>query len=141
MNIIKTDLKFKQLIPRTETKYLILHHRAGDGDLESIHQEHIKQGWAGIGYQFYVRKNGNTYQGRPINMIGAHCPNHNSVSIGICAEGNYDREKIMPLVQFESIIQVIKLCKNQYKGVIIKGHRELFATACPGKYFPLDKLK
>jgi len=141
MNIIDIKLKFKALTPRKKTEYIILHHRAGDGDINSIHQEHLNRKWAGCGYHFYVKKDGSIYRGRPINMIGAHCPDFNSISIGICFEGNYDREMIMPLVQFEAGKKLIKLIREGFKNTKTVGHREKFATACPGKYFPLEKLK
>ena len=141
MKIIDSKLKFKSLTPRKKTEYIILHHRAGNGDILSIHQEHLKQGWAGCGYTFYVMKDGSVYQGRPINMFCAACPDFNSISINICFEGNYDREKIMPLVQFEAGKEVIKYCQNAYKNTKTVGHMEKFATDCPGRFFPLEKFK
>lgn len=51
---------------RAATKYIVLHHRAGSGTVESIHAEHIARGWAGIGYHFYVRRDGSIYRGRPL---------------------------------------------------------------------------
>ena len=58
-------LKFKNLSKRNKTNVLIIHHRGGNGDLESIHQQHLRQGWAGIGYHYYIRKDGQIYGGRP----------------------------------------------------------------------------
>ena len=57
MKIINKDFKWASVLSkRSETKYIILHHRAGEGDVESIHSTHLANGWAGIGYHFYVRK-------------------------------------------------------------------------------------
>lgn len=141
MNIIQKVFKFaQQLITRKKTDFIILHHRAGNGDVESIHKEHLDKGWAGIGYNFYVRKNGQVFQGRPIDKVGSHCPNYNSISVGICFEGNFDVEK-MNDIQFKSGVELLKYIKSIYKQTQTKGHRELYATACPGKNFPLEKFK
>ena len=113
MKIINTDFKFKQkLFERNKTKYIILHHRAGNGDVRSIHNQHLNQGWSGIGYNFYVRKDGSIFRGRPENTVGAHTPDYNSVSIGICFEGNFENEK-MSSVQIESGRQLINYLKGK----------------------------
>ena len=53
MNIIETNLKFKQNpTERKQTKYIILHHRAGNGDVTSIHTQHIQSDFIGIGYHY-----------------------------------------------------------------------------------------
>lgn len=139
--MIKTEkLKFKSLTKRTKTSNIVLHHRAGNGDLKSIHNQHLNQGWAGVGYHFYIRKNGEIWQGRPQDAVGSHCPNFNSISVGICFEGNFETEKMQD-TQLNSGIWLIKKLKKDYLNATIKGHKELYATACPGKNFPLGKLK
>ena len=141
MQIIQKSFNFvKKLITRKKTLYIILHHRAGNGDVESIHQGHLARGWSGIGYNAYIRKTGEVFQGRPFDKIGAHCPNYNSISIGICFEGNFENEKMNDL-QFNSGIALIKDLRKNYPNTQIKGHKELHPTACPGKNFPLEKFK
>ena len=71
---------------------MVLHHRAGDGDAEGIHKLHKDRGYSGIGYHFYVRKDGKIYQGRPIETVGAHTLGANQKSIGICFEGDFEKE-------------------------------------------------
>ena len=52
---------------------------------------HRQRGWKnGCGYHFIVRRDGSVENGRPIEMVGAHCVNHNSHSIGVCYEGGLD---------------------------------------------------
>ena len=61
---------------------IILHHaEASSCTVYDIHNWHIKNGWTGIGYHYFIRKDGNIYKGRPENAIGAHCINNNSSSI------------------------------------------------------------
>ena len=125
---------------RTRTDFIILHHRAGKGNAESIHSEHIKNGWTGIGYHFYVRKDGSVYRGRPLNAVGAHCVDYNSISVGVCFEGNFQNEKISDL-QYAAGIKLLKYLKELYPNARIKGHSDFVATSCPGKYFPMDNIK
>lgn len=131
--IKQLSLKFKNLSKRNKTTALIIHHRGGNGDVTSIHQQHLKQGWSGIGYHYYIRKDGTIYSGKPQWAIGAHCTNHNSYSLGICLEGNFEKEKPSEK-QLESLKWLIQYLKKLFPIKEVKGHRDLNATACPGKY-------
>lgn len=127
------------LIKRDFTKYIILHHRAGDGDVQSIHNLHLNKGWVGIGYHFYVKKDGSIYRGRPVDTVGAHTTNYNSASIGICFEGNFENET-MSAPQLEAAQELIFYLKNLYSGVEVKRHKDCNNTSCPGKNFPSDAI-
>ena len=56
-------------------------------DLEVCHR---RRGFNGVGYHFYIRKNGSIKTTREIERIGAHAKGHNLNSIGICYEGGLD---------------------------------------------------
>lgn len=105
-----------------------------------IHQLHLNNGWAGIGYHYYVTKDGTIFRGRPENAIGAHVKGHNVNSLGIAAEGMYDTE-IMPEVQKKAIIKLGRYLRKKYKINKIYGHREKRNTDCPGKNYPLDEIR
>ena len=141
--IIQTDLKWGYA-PSTFTKpvkYLVLHHAAGNGSVEAIHAYHRDtNGWAGIAYHLYVRKDGKVYAGRPMDKQGGHCLNYNGVSIGICFEGNFETET-MSEAQLAGGVEAVRYAMEYYPGMTIVGHRELVATDCPGKNFPLDYFK
>lgn len=140
MNIIETNLKFtSKLSNRSQTNYIILHHRAGNGDVTSIHTQHISRNFSGIGYHYYVRKDGSIYSGRPIGTIGAHSLNYNNKSVGICFEGNFENEKMCE-VQKKAGIELVKHLKNKYNSVVVIRHKDVSATACPGKNFPYDDI-
>ena len=140
MNIIeKTYTLNGTLEKRSKTDTIVLHHRAGDGDVESIDTMHKNQRYTYIGYHFYVRKDGSIYRGRPIEMIGAHAYGSNNTSIGICAEGNFEVET-MPEVQKQAVIELINYIKGIYPITRIVGHRGVNATACPGKNYPLNEI-
>lgn len=142
MEIIDTELKFNSnYSPMKTIEGIVLHHSGVKvlQSVETIHNYHKNKGWAGIGYHFYVRKDGSVYRGRPENMAGAHCPGVNSISLGICAEGDFEQE-IMNDVQKNAIVELIKDIKPRYNIKWIKGHREILSTDCPGTNYPLQEI-
>lgn len=142
MNIIETNLKFNSMDTRKTTKRIILHH-SGVSVLQSvevIHNYHKNiQGYAGIGYHFYVRKDGSIYRGRPEDKVGAHAYGANSDSIGICAEGDFNTE-IMSEVQKNAIKELVAYLKEKYNVSTVIGHRDTIATSCPGKNYPFNEI-
>lgn len=128
------------LTKRASTKYIVLHHRAGNGDVQSIHTQHVNQGYTGIGYHVYVRRDGSVYRGRPIDTVGAHCIGVNNVSIGVCFEGNFENET-MTAAQIKAGQELVSYLKGLYPSAEVKRHKELYNTACPGKNFPFEEIK
>ncbi|WP_231181820.1 peptidoglycan recognition family protein [Clostridium botulinum] len=143
MNIIDKNLKFKSLTYGNNPKMVLLHHAEWSNcSVEDIHRCHIvDKGWSGIGYHYFVRKDGSIYKGRPDNVIGAHCKGHNTNTLGICAEGDYMKE-VMPAAQKQAIIDLCIYLKQKYSGIVFKGHKEApYSTNCPGVNYPLQKIK
>jgi len=144
VKVVPANLEWKEkLTPLKpeEVKYIIVHHAAvKEASPEAIHRNHIGRGWAGIGYNEYIRKDGTVYICRG-DHVGAHTKGWNDKSYGICVEGNYEEETAMPEVQFNALVQRIITNKARFPNLEgIKGHKDFVATACPGKYFPMDKL-
>lgn len=140
--ILDARLKFNgTLQKRNKTDYIILHHSAStSASVETIHRYHQQgRGWIGIGYNFYVRKDGSIYRGRPEDVVGAHTTGYNDKSIGICAEGNFEKE-IMPEAQKQALIELVRELKQKYPNAQIKRHKDFAATACPGKNFPFEEI-
>ena len=135
MKLIKSNLQFKtnklqKLIPN-KVLLVVLHHRAGNGDIESIHAQHLKSGWAGIGYHFYIRKDGTVYEGRPIAYVGSHCKGNNSCSIGVCLEGDF-RKEVPTFEQLKVVKEVYEMVRKTYRNIYkMVNHRDLFKTSCP----------
>ena len=141
MTVIEQAYKWSgTLTKRSETKYIVIHHRAGNGDAQSIHSLHLNRGYTGIGYHFYVRKDGSVYRGRPIDVVGAHCKGENARSIGVCFEGNFENET-MSDVQIKAGQQLVSYLKGLYPNAEIKKHKDLGSTSCPGKSFPYESVK
>ena len=141
MKIIEEKYNWSGLFgERNRIEEIIIHHRAGGGDAQSLHNEHIKNGWSGIGYHFYIRKDGSVYRGRPLNAMGAHCIGRNATSIGICFEGNYQYERAMSDAQLKSGKELVSYLKGIFQYAEIKKHADFFATLCPGRYFPFEEI-
>lgn len=142
MNIINKGLKFNgKLSVRKKTTRVILHHAVASVPVETIHNWHLGRGWCGIGYNFYVRKDGSVYQGRGWDAVGAHCAGYNSTSVGICFEGDYETEADMPAAQYNAGVELIRMALARYPAITeICGHNAHGATACPGRHFPLTGM-
>jgi N-acetylmuramoyl-L-alanine amidase len=144
MNPIKTNFKYeKALVPLNPDKvlFIVLHHPdATKASPEDIHQWHLEAGYNGFGYNEYILKDGTIYIGRGDN-IGAQCKNNNSKSYGICLEGDYDKETVMPQPQFDALIERLIYHRSRFRNLVsIEPHSKFNATSCPGKYFPLQKI-
>ena len=142
LNIIQPNYKWAYgATLRKKTDYIVLHHVGAVGNFapEQIHAEHLKKGWRGIGYNYYVRKDGTIYHGREENAAGGHTLNYNTVSIGICFEGNFEVEK-MPLAQREAGQALIADILTRYPSAKVVRHKDLNRTACPGANFPFAEI-
>ncbi|MEA5009142.1 N-acetylmuramoyl-L-alanine amidase [Clostridium tyrobutyricum] len=142
MNIINSNLKFRNgLTYGNNPKMVILHHADSVRcSIEDIHNWHLANGWSGCGYHYLVRKNGMIYTGRNEKAVGAHCIKYNTVSIGICCEGNFNTDG-MGSAQYSALIDLIKSTLNRYGISKIHGHGELNSTDCPGNKFPLNRIR
>lgn len=144
MQIQETSLRFNgSLNKRKSTKRAIIHHSASpDVPASTIHGWHLGQKWAGIGYHFVIRSGGAIERGRPENTIGAHAGSAGNVdSIGIVLTGNFQYER-PTAAQIESLVWLItQYLEPRYGNLDVIGHKDVMATACPGKNFPWEELR
>lgn len=141
MNIIESNLSFRSLSYNNNPQEIVLHHaEASHCTVEDIHSWHLANGWAGIGYHFFINKNGDVYRGRPENAQGSHCPKHNTTSLGVCFEGEFMTEHVND-AQTAAYKELVKYIRAKYGKLPIYGHKELYSTSCPGDNFPLDEFK
>lgn len=145
MNVIQTNFKFNvplSPLDLKEVQYIVVHHAAATiASPEDVHAWHLKRGWSGFGYNEMIRKNGDVYIGRGLN-VGAHCKGRNSVSIGILCEGDYDNiDKVMPEEQYESLLERIRYYKSIFPNKVqLMPHKTFVETVCPGRYFPMAAI-
>ena len=90
----------------------------------------------GIGYHYVIRRNGDIEHGRPEYMVGAHCLNHNSHSIGVCYEGGYDARgqpaDTRTPEQKAAMRRLLEDLHRRYPRACIVGHHDLDPTKpCP----------
>ncbi len=142
LNIIQLDYKWKEnLNMNNKPNKIIIHHAAlGKVSPEEINEFHKSKGWKGIGYNFYISKDGSIYAGRPESSEGAHTIGENSRSIGICLEGNFQKEEVTE-AELNSLINLSLYISLKYDIYKILGHKEVYNTLCPGKKFPLEEVK
>lgn len=134
------DIDHNQLTTRRVTDQIVIHHtgNAVDDDLSAaeIDASHKGQGWTCIGYHYVIRKDGTVEQGRPHWTIGAHAYGENKHTIGIHVCGNFE-EAVPTDEQIESLAMLLANLCTDYGLTTdrdhIVGHRELMATACPGR--------
>ncbi|UFR04122.1 peptidoglycan recognition protein [Streptomyces sp. Go40/10] len=129
--------------------------------IRSIYRYHVKSmGWRDIGYNFLVDKCGTLYEGRAGGVakavLGAHTLGFNTNSMGIAVIGTYTTTK--PAGSAVTAVARLTAWKLGLYGVnprgktyltsgggnlypkgksvrlnVISGHRDGFATECPGK--------
>lgn len=140
MTVVDTNLAWAYpLTERVLTDTVVLHHAAGNGSVEAIHNAHLGNGWAGIAYHYYVHTDGSVYRGRPEWAVGGHTSGHNWHTLGICFEGNFEIET-MGAAQLNAGRELIADILARWGDLVVEGHRELGSTACPGKNFPFDDM-
>lgn len=148
MKIIPNPIGFsKPLFMRRATDYIVIHHSAsGAGTtITDINRWHLANGWSGIGYHYVIYPNGDIWRGRPETMVGAHAyqdAQHeaNSNGIGICLIGNFETGTPTS-AQMASLVWLIGDIQARYPKAKVIGHKDVMATACPGKHFPWAWLK
>lgn len=137
-----THLKFGSLENRFVTDCIVVHHvgMATDDDVaaETVHTWHLNQGWAGIGYHFIIRKDGTIEEGRPLGTVGAHVYGENRHTVGINLAGNFEIGTPTEAQKASAARLIASLCTVYQLDPVwqstVKGHRDLNATACPGRY-------
>ena len=141
MNIITLNLPTNGgFVRRGSTDEIILHHaEAKSASVEEVNRWHLERGWTGIGYHFYIRKDGRIYRGRPEWATGAHAQGHNSRAVGICCEGSYMTET-MPKAQFDALVGLVREEMAKYPGAKVLRHRDVNSTDCPGTNYPWEAL-
>jgi hypothetical protein len=116
--------------------------------IQNFHMDH--NGWIDSGHNFLVTRGGFVLEGRhrSIEMVrrgkmvvSAHCPGQNGQP-GVEHE-QVDPEDLTPIQWEASVWLHAWICKHcKIDPARIKGHRDYFATGCPGRlYADLPRLR
>lgn len=148
---------WKPSVAVRDWKHIVIHHTASSGgSVETIHAAHLNKkdkngvSWKGIGYHFVIGNGTGMSDGEiestfrwKQQMQGAHAGNeeYNQRGIGICLVGNFEDHRPSP-AQLAAVKQLVGVLKKEYKikSSQVVGHRDVKATACPGKMFPLTEV-
>lgn len=141
LNIIEKTYKINgNLSTRNSTERIILHHAAASQcSADDIDKWHKQKDYSCIGYHFFIRKDGTIYRGRQENAVGAHAYQNNYNSIGICFEGDFEKEQ-MTDTQVEAGKELVAYLKNKYNISKVQKHSDVNNTSCPGKNFRFDEI-
>lgn len=102
--------------------------------IESIRRGHIGRGWADIGYHYVVDPAGRVWEGRTLDLQGAHVKSQNPHNLGIVVLGNFERERPTAAAT-ETVDRLVAQMMQRYRVPLreVRTHREMAATACPGR--------
>lgn len=115
----------------------MVHHSAlplsdGPREIQELHMQN--KGYADVGYHFLIDENGIIYEGRPINVRGAHTGGFNTGAVGVVLLGNF--EEIEPTQsQLSSLTELNRYLKTAYQITHLAGHQDFQPgeTLCPGR--------
>ena len=81
------------------------------------------------GYHYYITRDGQTYQTRHEQLIGAHAKGYNQHSIGVCYEGGLDEhgnvDDTRTPKQKRALLKLLRRLKKAHPDARILGHRDL----------------
>lgn len=130
-------------------KYIIVHHTSGtdanpladtsNHTAKDVDTWHKAKGWDGIGYNWFIEKDGKVVAGRSEDKTGAHTIGHNNDSIGICLAGNFDAT-LPTEAQVTALKQLLQSKMIEYKipKENIFPHRKFANKTCYGKLLSDD---
>lgn len=107
-----------------------------DFTVADIRKWHKARGFNDIGYHYVIYRDGTVALGRDVNIAGAHCKGHNSISIGVCYIGGHEAvgkgyKDTRTDAQKRSMLELLKRLKKLYPKATIHGHNEFANKACP----------
>ena len=81
------------------------------------------------GYHYYITRNGQTYQTRHEQLVGAHAVGYNQHSLGVCYEGGLDElgrpADTRTPKQKQALLKLLRRLKAAHPEATILGHRDL----------------
>lgn len=146
----RNELAAGEYLPR-RIEYLVVHCSATRVNIPFTEKQllacHLARGFRGIGYHFYITKDGVLHETRPMSEVGAHALGFNLHSIAVCYEGGLDEmgepADTRTLRQRETLHRVLAELKGLFPQARIVGHYQLSANihkACPC-YDPVKEYK
>jgi hypothetical protein len=137
--------KWKMSKPMNGVHRITVHHDALEIDgrgqnwsvsrLNKIRRAHLSRGstWVDIGYHYIIDPDGRVWEGRPINIEGAHVASTNDHNVGVMCMGNFERDRPTQ-AQLYSLDMMVADLMRRYRVPMgrVATHQELKPTECPG---------
>ena len=108
-----------------------------DFPVKALEACHKARGFDGIGYHYYVTRDGQLHLTRSEASRGAHAKGYNTHSLGICYEGGLDGQgnpaDTRTPAQKQTLLAMLHSLRADYPEAVILGHRDLpkVKKACP----------
>lgn len=138
---------------RKTTDFIVIHCSdtlpdmdIGAADIRKWHTDPPPKGrgWADIGYNIVIRRNGSVEKGRDVDRdgdtfedIGAHVEGYNARALGVCMVGgrgsNGKPENNFTKAQFVALEVCVQALLGRYPKALVLGHRDFpnVTKACP----------
>ncbi len=131
-----------------QLKRITVHHTHSIYSIQSLQVFHQTQGdpKADIAYHFFIDRDGEVYEARPLGYIGSHAESDNHQNLGIVLNGDFQKQAPPPeqLAALKRLLYGLKaLCPCGFEqGLWTHQERKRFVfpdqktkqTACPGQY-------
>jgi hypothetical protein len=123
---------------------IAIHHSGPPGWLPITTEEYcrriarndVRKGWPGASYAFVIGQDGTICQVNELTTVAYHASSYNAKAVGICVLGDFrpGKNEKPTMAQLDSLDQLVRylLKRLNLRAGIIKAHRELMQTACPG---------
>jgi hypothetical protein len=129
---------------RVALNTIVVHHsafsHASPAEIQGLHMD--RRGFADIAYHFLIDSEGVIYEGRQLNVRGAHVQGFNTGSVGVVLLGNFNEEQPTQ-AQFESLADLVDYLRYTHGLRYLAGHKDYpgqspDGTDCPGYHlYPL----
>ena len=147
-------------VSRHRWRYIVVHNsgtRQGNAKAFDYYHRHVRKMPNGLAYHFVIGNGTSSGNGAieigprwtgQINGGHVHSDYLNSIALGICLVGDYNRDK-PTREQLEALDELIgylrnRVGKTEHQFAIVKPHRDInpprWPTDCPGSRFPYDWL-
>jgi hypothetical protein len=123
---------------------IVVHHSAypyaRPQEVQNLHMD--GRGFADVAYHFLIDTEGTIYEGRELNIRGAHVQGFNTGSVGIVLLGNFNDEQPGE-AQLSSLRGLVDYLRYTYEIRYLAGHKDYpdqspDGTECPGdNLYPL----
>ena len=117
---------------------IVVHHSAfshtGPAEIQGLHID--RRGFADVAYHYMIDSDGIIFEGREINIRGAHVQGFNTGSVGIVLLGNFNDDDPNE-AQLTSLQALVDYLRYTYDIRYLAGHKDYpdqspDGTECPG---------